>query len=47
MRIHDTLNLEKVYVSEALLEEISTREDIEVLGSAVSMTDAEGNLMPF
>ena len=47
MRIHDTLNLEKVYVSEALLEEISTREDIEVLGSAVPMTDAEGNLMPF
>lgn len=47
IRIHDTLNLEKMYVSEALLDEISAREEIEILGSPMPMTGEDGNLVPF
>ena len=32
VRILDTLHLEEVYVSPAIVEEISNREDIEVIG---------------
>ena len=47
IRIHDTLNLEKMYVSEALLGEIAAREEIEILGGPMPMTDGEGDLVSF
>jgi len=46
VRIKNTLHLERVYISEALLEEAKEREDIEILGELEEMAfDSEGNLL--
>ncbi len=47
IRIHDTLNLENMYISEALLPEVGGRGDIEVLGDPLEMFDERGELLPF
>ncbi len=47
IRIHDTLNLERMYVSSALLDEISEREEITILGPPRAMVDTDGELVPF
>ncbi len=47
VRILDTLHLEEVYVSAALVEELSGREDIEVIGPASDLFDPNGDLSPF
>jgi hypothetical protein len=47
VRIHDTLNLEKVEVSESYAEELRKRSDLEPLGPARELSfDAQGNLSP-
>ncbi|HEV2122921.1 MAG TPA: lactate racemase domain-containing protein, partial [Chloroflexota bacterium] len=46
-RVHSTLRLEELYVSEALLEEVAAYPSVEVLEPAVEMQfDAEGHLGP-
>lgn len=46
VRIKNTLQLEKVYISEVLLKEVKGRADIEIIGSPGEMSfDAEGNLL--
>lgn len=46
VRIKNTLELEKVYISEVLLKEAEGRADIEIVGSPEQMSfDAEGNLL--
>jgi hypothetical protein len=47
IRIHDTLNLEKMWVSKNLLDEISTKEKIEVLSDPVDIFDKYGELIDF
>jgi hypothetical protein len=47
VRILDTLHLEEVYVSQAILEEISNQEGIEVLGTGADLFDEAGRLTPF
>lgn len=45
VRIKDTLNLEEVYVSEAIYKEI--KEEVVVLGDPVDTFDSVGELLPF
>lgn len=46
VRIKNTLQLERVYISEALLKEAEKREDIEIIGSLGEMLfDPQGNLL--
>jgi hypothetical protein len=46
MIIPNTLHLDKLYVSEALVAELKTRPGVEVAGEAVALEfDAGGNLM--
>ena len=47
VRILDTLHLEEVYVSSALVEELSDRKDIEIIGTASDLFDGNGDLSPF
>lgn len=47
MRIRDTLHLEELYVSDALLAELRERDDVEVLGEAAPPFDDEGAITPF
>ena len=45
LRIHNTLELAEVLVSEAYLPEVETRDDLEVIGEAEDMPfDANGDL---
>jgi hypothetical protein len=47
IRILDTLHLDEIYVSSAIMDEISSENRIEVLGTGASLFDAEGALTPF
>lgn len=47
VRILDTLHLEQVYVSSALVEEFSDKEGIEVIGPGADLFDGAGALSPF
>jgi hypothetical protein len=47
VRIIDTLHLEEVYVSQAVANEISTHERIDVVGAASDLFDDAGRLTPF
>jgi hypothetical protein len=47
VRIHDTLNLEDVYVSAPLMSELSNRESIETLTAGSDLFTDSGNLTPF
>ena len=47
VRILDTLHLEEVYVSAALVDELSGRQGIELIGSSAELFDKAGRLMPF
>src|SRR5688572_11587185 len=47
VRILDTLHLEEVYVSAAIADGISEREDIEVIGAGAALFDGTGRLTPF
>ena len=47
VRILDTLHLEEVYVSTAIVEEISERDDVELIGSGADLFDESGRLSPF
>jgi hypothetical protein len=47
VRILDTLHLEEVYVSSAILGELSDRHDIEALGPGGNVFDEEGRLTQF
>jgi hypothetical protein len=47
IRILDTLHLEEVYVSQAIVEEISKRNDIEVIEAGSELFDEAGRLTPF
>ena len=48
VRIVNTLNLDRILVSEALAEEVSSRAELAVIGSAKEMEfDESGNLLPF
>lgn len=47
VRIKDTLHLDEVYVSKAILDEVESRDDVEVLGQPLQLFDAEGNLTKF
>ncbi len=47
VRILDTLHLEEVYVSTAIVEEISERDDVEVIGTGAELFDEAGRLTAF
>ncbi len=47
VRILDTLHLEDVYVSSAIVEEISQRHDVEVIGPGADVFDEAGRLTQF
>jgi hypothetical protein len=47
LRILDTLNVEELYVSTAVVDELSDRQDIELVGSAADVFDASGDLTAF
>lgn len=47
VRILDTLHLEEVYVSEAVLEELSGQQSVEVLARGAGLFEANGSLTPF
>jgi hypothetical protein len=47
VRILDTLHLEELYVSPALVDELSDRSEIEVIGPGPALFDDAGNLTPF
>lgn len=47
VRILDTLHLEEVYVSSAIADEISERDDVEVIGVGAELFDAAGRLTAF
>jgi hypothetical protein len=47
VRILDTLHLEEVYVSSAIVEELSGREGIDVIGHGSDLFDDNGGLSPF
>ncbi len=47
VRIRDTLHLDELYVSKAVLERIINSDDIEVIGEPVEMFDKNGTLIPF
>jgi len=46
VRIKNTLRLDEVYISEALIDELAGRDDIEIIGTLEGMKfDKEGNLI--
>ncbi|MFH1570156.1 MAG: lactate racemase domain-containing protein [Gemmatimonadota bacterium] len=48
VRIHDTLHVEEVMISEAYLPEVEKRDDLEILSPLADMAfDARGDLLPF
>jgi hypothetical protein len=47
VRIQDTLHLDQVYVSQAILDDIGSRSDIEVVSAPVTVFDTRGELLPF
>jgi hypothetical protein len=47
LRIRDTLHLSEVYVSRAVLDDISHRADVEVMGEPVDVFDDNGELLAF
>jgi hypothetical protein len=47
IRILDTLHLEEVYASAAIAEELSGRQDIDVVGRGSDLFDANGKLTHF
>jgi hypothetical protein len=47
MRIRDTLHLGEVYVSEAILQDLGGRSDIEILGRTTDAFGPDGRLLPF
>ena len=47
VRILDTLHLEEVYVSSAIVEEISNQERIEIIGPGSNLFDESGRLTAF
>jgi hypothetical protein len=47
MRILDTLHLEEVYVSPAVVDQLSGRQDIDIVRQGSEIFDANGNLTPF
>jgi hypothetical protein len=47
VRILDTLHLEDVYVSTALLTELSARGVVDIVGAEGDLFDERGNLSPF
>jgi hypothetical protein len=47
LRIRDTLHLGEVYVSKAILDDLSDRSDIEVMGEPVDVFDDKGDLFAF
>ena len=47
VRVRDTLHLDEAYVSKAIRDEVSNRNDVEVIGGAIDLFSAEGNLTPF
>lgn len=47
VRILDTLHLEEVYVSKAVLDELTDRQTVEVLAHGADLFDATGSLTPF
>ena len=46
VRILDTLHLEEVYVSSAIVDEMSNRDDVEVIGTGGELFDESGRLSP-
>ncbi len=47
LRILDTLNLEEVYASPAVLEEVAARNSVDIIGTGSDLFDENGELMPF
>jgi hypothetical protein len=47
VRIKDTLHLDEVYVSKAIVDSANGRDDIEVVGEAFQLFDDEGGLTKF
>jgi len=47
MRIRDTLHLDELYVSQAILDELRRREDITVIGEVGDLFDGKGALAEF
>jgi hypothetical protein len=47
VRILDTLHLEEVYVSTAIVDELSGRDDIEIISAAAELFDEKGRLTRF
>jgi hypothetical protein len=47
VRIKDTLHLDEVYVSKAIVDESSGRQDVEVIGEATNLFNDEGHLTQF
>ena len=47
VRILDTLHLEEVYVSAAIADEMSKRDDVEIVGAGSELFDESGRLSPF
>ena len=47
VRILDTLHLEEVYVSSAIVREFSERDDVEIIGTGSELFDEAGRLTPF
>lgn len=47
VRIKDTLRLDEMYVSTAIVEESEDRNDVDVIGEATDLFDDRGNLMEF
>jgi hypothetical protein len=47
IRVLDTLHLDEIYVSSAIVDEVSSEARIEVLGTGADLFDDEGALTPF
>ncbi len=47
IRIHDTLHLEEMYVSQAVMKNLKNKNEIEVIKEYVSMFNNENNLIEF
>ena len=47
LRIRDTLHLEDLYVSPAVVKEVSDDPRVEIIGNASDLFDEHGELTPF
>ena len=47
IRVLDTLHLDEIYVSSAIMDEVSSDARIEVLGTGANLFDDDGTLTPF